>query len=278
MAGADGQPTGVAAGGRGRAPAGRAGPRPDGLLVQAGPARPGGPSGARRDATGRRAGDRASLLADAGRQHRGSGRGTSSPRPGRSRRHGGATAQAGCARGAGARRRCGRAPSGPGLPGPAAGGHRHRRAHRQRAGAAAQVASLPLAEGGSPSAVTAETSASEPPASIDPSASTKLVPGMAASSTVLSAFPPARAPPGAGSRAGAVPAGPATARPAGTLSAGLAGGSRLSLSFAAESAGAASPPPKALATERSADVTSLGMTQNVFPAPCARFGSGCRYW
>src|SRR5260370_6287157 len=213
MAGADGQPTGVAAGGRGRAPAGRAGPRPDGLLVQAGPARPGGPSGARRDATGRRAGDRASLLADAGRQHRGSGRGTSSPRPGRSRRHGGATAQAGCARRAGERRRSGPPPSGPALSAPAAGGHRQRRAHRQRAGAAAQVASLPLAEGGSPSAVTAETSASEPPASIHPSASTQLVPGMAAASTVLTALAAAGASPGAGSRAGAGPARPSTPPP-----------------------------------------------------------------
>ena len=40
---------------------------------------------------------------------------------------------------------------------------------------------------------------------------------------------------------------------------------------------AASPPPKALATDRSADVTSLGMTQNVLPWPCASCGSVCRY-
>src|SRR5208282_1991015 len=77
---------------------------------------------------------------------------------------------------------------------------------------------------------------------------------------------------GAGSRAGAS----ATA----ALPAGTAGGSRLVLLFVVNSvlaAGTASPPPKALATDRSADVTSLGMTQNVLPAPCASCGSVCRY-
>ena len=44
------------------------------------------------------------------------------------------------------------------------------------------------------------------------------------------------------------------------------------------------PPPEsepgsnALDRLRSAEVTSLGMTQNVFPSPWASCGSVCRYW
>ena len=83
---------------------------------------------------------------------------------------------------------------------------------------------------------------------------------------------------GAGSSAGVLLAGPLAALPP----AGTAGGSRRVALFGsagtAFATGAASPPPKALATDRSAEVTSLGMTQNVLPAPCASCGSVCRYW
>ena len=42
--------------------------------------------------------------------------------------------------------------------------------------------------------------------------------------------------------------------------------------------GAPAPGPNACAMPDSAEVTSLGITQNVFPWPCASCGSVCRYW
>src|SRR6516225_5199295 len=48
---------------------------------------------------------------------------------------------------------------------------------------------------------------------------------------------------------------------------------------AARAAAASSPgPPNAAVTAFSAVVTSLGITQNVLPAPAASCGSVCRYW
>ena len=109
----------------------------DRLLGQAGSPAPGRPAPARHGATSRRADDRAGVLALACRHRHALSRGTRSPECYRL----GPAAQHVWIHGAGDRWRPERAPPGPVLHGATAGAHRHRRAHRQRAGAAAEVTS-----------------------------------------------------------------------------------------------------------------------------------------
>ena len=106
----------------------------------------GRPAVARSGAARRRAGHRVAVLASGGRHRHDFGRRTRSAGCDRRRSQGGRCGAApqlgpagrlGRVRRAGARQRGELPPPGPALPGATAGGHRHRRAHRQRAGAAA---------------------------------------------------------------------------------------------------------------------------------------------
>src|SRR6516225_10946554 len=125
----------------------------------------------------------------------------------------------------------------------------------------------------------------EPPSELSSGAG----PGGASPAPVVVALPLAP-PPGWAVTAGPVVI-PAAARaaaacwPAGT--AAVAAADSTSAEPAAEGlsapeprpAGASSPgPPNAAVTAFSAVVTSLGITQNVLPAPAASCGSVCRYW